>query len=81
MQAEINRPKDVGTYIAKIAVEGRFLQCIFAILFNKRQLEIAINLTTPQFLHIRKMSTKSNPHPVISIEESTILKWYCEIQC
>ena len=71
MQAEINEPKDVGTYIVKITAveEGDFYNAYSGYLTNDNW-KFAINLTPT--ITTYKDEYDGNPHPVISIEESTI---------
>ena len=71
LQAEINEPKDVGTYIVKITAveEGDFYNAYSGYLTNDNW-KFAINLTPT--ITTYKDEYDGNPHPVISIEESTI---------
>ena len=71
LQAEINEPIDVGTYIVKItAVEaGDFYNAYSGYLTNDNW-KFAINLTPTITTYTDEYD--GNPHPVISIEKSTI---------
>ena len=71
LQAEINEPKDVGTYIVKITAveEGDFYNAYSGYLTNDNW-KFAINLTPTITTYTDEYD--GNPHPVISIEESTI---------
>ena len=67
---EITVPKDVGTYTVKITVEeGDFYNAYSGYLTNDNW-KFAINLTPT--ITTYKDEYDGNPHPVISIEESTI---------
>ena len=67
---EITVPKDVGTYIVKITVEeGDFYKAYSGYLTNDNW-KFAINLTPTITTYTDEYD--GNPHPVISIEESTI---------
>ena len=68
---EITVPKDVGTYIVKITAveEGDFYNAYSGYLTNDNW-KFAINLTPT--ITTYKDEYDGNPHPVISIEESTI---------
>ena len=71
LQAEINEPKDVGTYIVKITAveEGDFYNAYSGYLTNDNW-KFAINLTPT--ITTYKDEYDGNTPPVISIEESTI---------
>ena len=71
LQAEINEPKDVGTYIVKITAveEGDFYNAYSGYLTNDNW-KFAINFTPTITTYTDEYD--GNPHPVISIEESTI---------
>ena len=68
---EITVPKDVGTYIVKITAveEGDFYNAYSGYLTNDNW-KFAINLTPTITTYTDEYD--GNPHPVISIEESTI---------
>ena len=67
---EITVPKDVGTYTVKITVEeGDFYNAYSGYLTNDNW-KFAINLTPTITTYTDEYD--GNPHPVISIEESTI---------